>query len=76
MQTSSSNFTQENFQDRNRHKEGGTAQLLELVCKEGENHYKPSFTIMGFRYATVETDIDLTLSLIHISRPFGLIAKP
>lgn len=54
------NFTQENFQDRNRHKEGGTAQLLELVCKEGENHYKPSFTIMGFRYAKVETDIDLT----------------
>ena len=54
------NFTQENFQDRNRHKEGGTAQLLELVCKEGENHYKSSFTIMGFRYAKVETDIDLT----------------
>ena len=54
------NFTQENFQDRNRHKEGGTAQLLELVCKEGENYYKPSFTIMGFRYAKVETDIDLT----------------
>ena len=25
------NFTQENFQDRNRHKEGGTAQLLELI---------------------------------------------
>lgn len=54
------NFTQENFQDRNRHKEGGTAQMLELICKEGENHYKPSFTIMGFRYAKVETDIDLT----------------
>lgn len=54
------NFTQENFQDRNRHKEGGTAQMLELVCKEGENHYKPSFTIMGFRYAKVETDIELT----------------
>ncbi len=54
------NFTQENFQDRNRHKEGGTAQMLELICKEGENNYKPSFTIMGFRYAKVETDIDLT----------------
>ena len=54
------NFTQENFQDRNRHKEGGTAQMLELVCKEGENHCKPSFTIMGFRYAKVETDADLT----------------
>ena len=54
------NFTQENFQDRNRHKEGGTAQMLELVCKEGKNHFKPSFTIMGFRYAKVETDADLT----------------
>ena len=54
------NFTQENFQDRNRHKEGGTAQLLELICKEGVNHCKPSFTIMGFRYAKVETDADLT----------------
>ena len=54
------NFTQENFQDRNRHQEGGTAQLLELVCKEGVNHYKPSFTIMGFRYAKVETGIDLS----------------
>ena len=54
------NFTQENFQDRNRHSEGGTAQMLELICKEGENHFKPSFTIMGFRYAKVETDADLT----------------
>ena len=54
------NFTQENFQDRARHKEGGTAQMLELICKEGENHFKPSFTIMGFRYARVETDADLT----------------
>ena len=54
------NFTQENFQDRARHKEGGTAQKLELVCKEGKNHFKPHFTIMGFRYAKVETDADLT----------------
>ena len=54
------NFTQENFQDRARHKEGGTAQMLELVCKEGKNHFKPHFTIMGFRYAKVETDADLT----------------
>uniref|UniRef100_UPI003FEE25FE family 78 glycoside hydrolase catalytic domain n=1 Tax=Gemmiger formicilis TaxID=745368 RepID=UPI003FEE25FE len=54
------NFTQENFQDRARHKEGGTAQMLELVCKEGKNHFKPHFTIMGFRYAKIETDADLT----------------
>ena len=54
------NFTQENCQDRARHSEGGTAQLLELICKEGANHFKPSFTIMGFRYAKVETDADLS----------------
>ena len=54
------NFTQENFQDRGRHKEGGTAQMLELICTEGVNHWKPSFTIMGFQYAKVETDADLT----------------
>lgn len=54
------NFTQENFQDRKRHKEGGTKQMLTLICREGKNHYKPKFTIWGFRYAKVETDIDLS----------------
>lgn len=54
------NFTQENFQDRNRHKEGGTLQALQLICREGENRFHPSFTIMGFRYARIETDADLT----------------
>ncbi len=53
------NFTQENFQDRKRHKEGGTRQQVIYICKEGENHYKSKFTIWGFRYAKVETDIDL-----------------
>lgn len=54
------NFTTENFQDRKRHKEGGTKQEVMFTCKEGENHYKSRFTIWGFRYAKVETDIDLT----------------
>lgn len=36
------NFTQENFQDRARHKEGGTAQMLELVCKEGKTTSNPT----------------------------------
>lgn len=54
------NFTQENFQDRKRHKEGGTKQMLTVTCKDGINRYKPSFTIWGFRYALVETDIDIT----------------
>lgn len=54
------NFTAENFQDRKRHKENGTRQEVLYLCKEGENHYKSRFTIWGFRYARVETDIDLT----------------
>lgn len=53
------NFTQENFQDRKRHKEGGTRQQVIYTCKEGLNEYKAKFTIWGFRYAKVETDIDL-----------------
>ncbi len=54
------NFTQKNFQDRQRHKEGGTRQQVIYTCKEGLNHYKTKFSIWGFRYAKVETDIDLT----------------
>lgn len=54
------NFTAENFQDRKRHKEGGTRQQVVYICKEGKNHYKSRFTIWGFRYAKVETDVDLT----------------
>lgn len=54
------NFTQENFQDRKRHKEGGTNQRVTYICREGDNGYKSKFTIWGFRYAKVETDIDLS----------------
>lgn len=53
------NFTQENFQDRKRHKDGGTNQRITYICKEGENYYKSKFTIFGFRYAKLETDIQL-----------------
>jgi len=53
------NFTQENFEDRERHKEGGTYQMIHYTCKAGRNHYKPRFTIMGFRYAKVITDLNL-----------------
>ncbi len=56
----SGNFTQENFQDRQRHKEGGARQQVIYTCKEGLNHYKTKFSIWGFRYARVETDMDLT----------------
>lgn len=54
------NFTQENFQDRKRHKGGGTDQRVVYTCKEGVNHYKTKFSIWGFQYALVETDIDLS----------------
>lgn len=51
-------FTQENFQDRKCHKEGGTREQGVYTCKKGKNHYKSRFTIWGFCYAKVETDID------------------
>lgn len=54
------NFTTENFQDRERHKEGGTKQQVTYICKEGINHYKARFTIWGLRYAKVETNVDLS----------------
>ena len=53
------NFTQENFQDRNRHAENGTHQMVEYICKDGKNRYKTSFTIAGFRYAKLETEVSL-----------------
>ena len=53
------NFTQENFEDRKRHKEGGTYQMIHYTCKTGVNHYKPRFTVMGFRYVKVVTDLCL-----------------
>jgi alpha-L-rhamnosidase len=53
------NFTNANFQPGDRHKEGGIWQRITYICKEGVNHYKPSFTIMGFRYVKVETNVSL-----------------
>ena len=53
------NFTQANFDPGDRNK-NGIPQKLEYVCKEGLNVWKPRFTIFGFRYARIETDIDLT----------------
>ncbi len=54
------NFTQENFQDRKRHKEGGTRQQVIYTCREGLNHYKTKFSIWGFRYAKLEASAELT----------------
>lgn len=53
------NFTIENFQPGKRHKLGAIEQKNTYICKDGFNHYKPSFTIMGYQYVKVETDISL-----------------
>ena len=54
------NFTQSNFDPGARNKNGGIPQKLVYVCKDGVNVYKPRFSILGFRYAKIETDIDLS----------------
>ena len=54
------NFTQSNYDPGDRNNEGGIPQKIEYICREGLNIYKPAFSIFGFRYAKVETDIDLT----------------
>ena len=52
-------FTQSNFEPGERNK-SGIPQRLEYICKDGLNVWKPQFTIFGFRYAKIETDIDLS----------------
>ena len=54
------NFTQSNFDPGARNKNGGIPQKLTFICKDGKNTFHPKFCIFGFRYAKVETDIDLT----------------
>ena len=54
------NFTQANIDPGDRNKNGGIPQKIEYLCKEGLNIYKPSFSIFGFRYIKVETDVDLS----------------
>ena len=54
------NFTQRNIEPGKRNKNGGIPQKIEYICKDGLNKYKPSFSIFGFKYIKVETDIDLS----------------
>ena len=54
------NFTQKNFDQGDRTKNGGITQNITYICREGLNVWKPRFTIFGFRYAKVETDIELS----------------
>ena len=54
------NFTQSNFDPGERNKNSGIPQRVDYICKDGLNVYKPSFSYFGFRYAKVESDVDLT----------------
>ena len=54
------NFTQKNYEPGDRNKNGGIPQRLDYVCKDGLNVWKPRFSIFGFRYAKIETDVDLS----------------
>lgn len=53
------NFTIANFQPGDRNKSGGIRQELNYTCREGDQEYKPTFSMFGFRYAKIETEIPL-----------------
>lgn len=52
------NLTLRNIQCSNK-KITTPLQEIRYVCREGVNDYKTAFAVFGFRYAEVETDIDL-----------------
>ena len=52
-------FTIANFQPGDRNKSGGIKQEINYICKNGRNEFKPHFSMFGFRYAKVITDIPL-----------------
>ncbi|MBQ7059963.1 MAG: family 78 glycoside hydrolase catalytic domain [Firmicutes bacterium] len=53
------NFTNLNFQPGERNKSGGIAQKIEYICKDGDQVYQPRFSMFGFRYAKIESDLSL-----------------
>lgn len=50
-------FTQKNIQCSNKKTTTPLQQVI-YICKEGENHYKTTFSIFGFQYVLVETDVE------------------
>ena len=50
------NLTLKNIQLSNK-KKTTPLQKIEYLCKEGENAYRTTFAIFGFRYAEVDTDV-------------------
>ncbi len=55
------NLTQKNIQCANKTKVS-PLQQIHYICREGENDYKTSFSVFGFQYAEVETDVELCAS--------------
>jgi len=53
------NLTQKNIQCAMKNRVTPLQQIV-YTCREGENEYKTSFAVFGFRYAEVDTDIELT----------------
>lgn len=49
-------FTQKNIQCSSKYKTTPLQQIT-YFCKEGVNEYKTSFSIFGFQYALIETDV-------------------
>ena len=51
-------FTQKNIQCA-RGQKISPLQQVEYTCQEGENHYKTTFAVFGFRYVLVETGLPI-----------------
>ena len=58
MLLSDGEFTQRNFQLVSK-KKTTPLQRVDYTCREGKNNYKSRFSIFGFRYVEVETDLDI-----------------
>lgn len=58
MLLSDGEFTQRNFQLVSK-KKTTPLQRVEYICKEGCNEYKTRFSIFGFRYVEVDTDLEI-----------------
>lgn len=51
------NFTISNFQPGDRNQSGGIKQEIHYICKDGINQYKPSFSLFGYRYVKLISEI-------------------
>ncbi len=52
------NLTQKNIQCVGK-KKTSPLQQIDYICGEGRNEYKTTFAVFGFRYAEVETEVEL-----------------